>query len=136
MRYTVRHEPGAPSAEGGFELLEFIGMMLLVCVIALIVWQFMAYAHQQLVIGNAAREAAREAAVHEKIWGGVDAAVQATCEGFSCSVDAPFECSPGSTVRATVSAPLVVVVIPGVPIPAINVRATGSAMCEELDIGF
>ncbi len=136
MRQPVRHAPGPSSAEGGFELLEFIGMMLLVCVIALIVWQFMAYAHQQLVIGNAAREAAREVAVHEYIWGGVDEAVAATCEGFGCSVDAPFECSPGSTVKATVSAPLVVVVIPGVPIPALTVSATGSAMCEEMDIGF
>ena len=136
MRQTVRHGPGGLSAEGGFELLEFIGMMLLVCVIALIVWQLMAYAHQQLVIGNAAREAAREAAVHETMWGGVDNAVQATCEGFSCSVDAPFECWPGSMVKAKVSAPLVVVVIPGVPISGISVQATGSAMCEELDIGF
>jgi hypothetical protein len=129
--------------ERGFELIEFIFTMILVFTLALIIWQFMAYAHQQMVMYSAAREVARQAAAYE-IWD-LDTAMKNACEGYDCSLGAdigtslclPLACTgKGKCVSATVTSPLVIVPIPGIPLKEIQVKATANAFCEEHDFDF
>jgi hypothetical protein len=129
--------------ERGFELIEFIFTMILVFTLALIIWQLMAYAHQQMVMYSAARDVARQAASY-KVWR-LTKAMKNACEGYDCSLGVsigpslcvPFVCTgKGHCVSATVKSPLVTVPIPGIPLGNIEVKASANAFCEEPDFDF
>jgi hypothetical protein len=46
------------------EVVEGVGMFLLLLMMGLIIWQFMIIGHQMVVVGDAARQGARSAAAH------------------------------------------------------------------------
>ena len=50
--------------ERGAEVVEGIGMFLLLLMMGLIIWQFMIIGHQMIVVADAARHGARSAAAH------------------------------------------------------------------------
>jgi hypothetical protein len=113
--------------EKGIEVIEFIGTAPLILIVGMIVWQFMVFAHCAVVTHSAAREGARRAATYED-WG---QAVESTMGGFEYRVQ-PGGCGgKGDMVRFTVVSRLPIFNIPLVPIPDIEIKATGVSWCEE-----
>jgi pilus assembly protein CpaE len=53
------------SDERGVEIVEFLGIMPLLLMIGLIIWQFLIVGHTMLITESAAREGARAAAAHK-----------------------------------------------------------------------
>ncbi|MBM4457681.1 MAG: hypothetical protein FJ011_07960 [Chloroflexi bacterium] len=61
--------------ERGVEVVEGIGMFVLLLMTGLIIWQFMIVGHQMVVVGDAARHGARAAAAHRSCGVAVQLAV-------------------------------------------------------------
>jgi hypothetical protein len=61
--------------EQGVEVVEGIGMFILLLMTGLIIWQFMIVGHQMVVVGDAARHGARAAAAHRSCGAAVQLAV-------------------------------------------------------------
>jgi hypothetical protein len=140
--------------EKGIELIEFIGLLPIILMVGLIIWQFMVFANTWLIVSNAAREGARKAATYEYFTSlgkeDVKKAVRDTCGGLDCEVDlspdgllpgilkrcSPYVCrGEGGCVFVTVKAKLPLVGIPYVGrIGEIWVRSTAIMYCEEDDL--
>ncbi|MCX6033022.1 MAG: hypothetical protein NT169_27530 [Chloroflexi bacterium] len=61
--------------ERGVEVVEGIGMFLLLLMMGLIIWQFMIIGHQMIVVADAARHGARSAAAHRSCWLAIEESV-------------------------------------------------------------
>ena len=120
--------PDSPSrrAEQGVEIVEFVGIMPLLLMIGLVVWQFMVFGHVALITSAAAREGARAAAAYESAHGAVARSVGSydyRVSGGSCG-------APGSPVRVTVRLRIPIIDIPYVPLPEMWTTHTATMRCE------
>jgi len=114
----------------GTELIEFIGTAPLIIIVALIVWQFMAFAHCAVLTQNAARECARAKATYETS-GRIATNIWATAGAFNPKWSGSSCSGEGQMVRCTVTTDIPIIDIPFIPIPDIQMRSTGVARCEE-----
>jgi len=145
--------------EEGIELIEFVGLMPIVFILGLIVWQMMLFFHTQMITANAAREGARALSAYQ--YGGfecddtwlpidynVGEMVEETRQGYQyrCNYEwlalqygALAPCLPfqswmaGDPAAVTVELRLPILQIPFVPIPEIWTRSTAVTMCEIPD---
>lgn len=88
-----------PASEEGVELIEFIGVLPLLLVVALIGFQIFLVGHTMVVAGSAAREGARALAVCPQ--GDVGGAVQRASPGYSPEIRETNR--SGSTARVVVA---------------------------------
>lgn len=114
--------------ERGVELIEFIGTAPLIIIVALIVWQFMVFAHCAMVTQSAAREGARAAATYENTYG----AVKTTMRDFEFTVIPGFCGGKGDMVKVRVRAKVPIINIPFIPISEVWTDSTGVARCEDM----
>jgi len=126
--------------ESGLEVVEFIVIMGLTFVVALIIWQFMIFAHTQMVTANAAREAVRAASVCESIDDAVDATRQGHEAEWNYVLGLPcFMAGQPVGVRVRLKLPTVLPqegdIWQSWGLPELYTSAVGIAVCEELD-GF
>jgi len=61
--------------ERGVEVVEGIGMFILLLMMGMIIWQFMIIGHQMIVVADAARQGARSAAAHRMCLLAIEASV-------------------------------------------------------------
>jgi hypothetical protein len=61
--------------ESGVEVVEGIGMFILLLMMGMIIWQFMIIGHQMIVVADAARQGARSAAAHRQCLLALEASV-------------------------------------------------------------
>jgi len=113
--------------ERGMQLIEFIGVVILIVMVALINWQFMVFAHASMIANSGAQEGARAAAVYEDI----DAAVARSSPGYEVEVS-PTRCGrKGEIVTVRVRLRVPVTEIPFVDLPQIWTQGTARAWCED-----
>ena len=115
--------------ERGIELIEFIGTAPLIIIVALIVWQFIAFAHCAVLTHNAARECARAIATYEPNRAAEN--VESTVHSFNPSWRAGSCSAEGQMVQCTVTTEIPIIDIPFIPLPDIPMKSTGVARCEE-----
>jgi hypothetical protein len=114
--------------ERGIEVIEFVGVLPLILMVALIIWQFILFANVALITASAAREGARAAATYEDAHG----AVARTVGDFEYWVSAGSCSGAGSPVRVRVRLKIPVVGIPFVgSLPEMWTDHTAVARCEE-----
>ena len=112
--------------ERGVEVIEFVGVMPLILMVAYIIWQFMLMAHIGMMTANAAREGARAASTYES----AATAVARTTGSFEYRVSAGACAGEGSIVRVRVRMKIPMVDIPFVPLPQLWTDHTATARCE------
>ena len=112
--------------ERGVEVIEFVGVMPLILMMAYIIWQFMLMAHVGMMTASAAREGARAASTYES----ATAAVARTTGSFEYQVSAGACTGEGSIVRVRVRMKIPMVDIPFVPLPQLWTDHTATARCE------
>jgi hypothetical protein len=113
--------------ERGMQLIEFIGVVILIVMVALIIWQFMAFAHASMIANSAAQEGARAAAVYEP----VDPAVERSSPGYDRRVESTGCGGKGTIVTVRVSLRVPVTWIPFIDLPDIWTLGTARAWCED-----
>jgi hypothetical protein len=65
----------AAADESGVEVVEGIGMFILLLMMGMIIWQFMLIGHQMIVVADAARQGARSAAANRECLLALEASV-------------------------------------------------------------
>ena len=113
--------------ERGMELLEFIGVVIIVVMVALIIWQFMWFAHASMIANSAAQEGARAAAVYEP----VGPAVERSSPGYEVSWSSTGCGGKGAIVTVTVRLRVPLTWIPFVELPEIWTQGRARAWCED-----
>ena len=112
--------------ERGMQLIEFMGVVILIVMVALIIWQFMVFAHASMIANSAAQEGARAAAVYEP----VDAAVARSSPGYKVEVSSTVCGGKGDIVTVTVTLMVPTVEIPFIGRLEIPTRGVARAWCE------
>ena len=114
--------------EKGIEVIEFMGIMGIIIIVAMIAWQFIIAAHVALITASAAEEGARAAAVR----GNAYAAVARGIGGYQYVTTAGVCAGGGMPVAVTVRIRLPILEIPFVPIPPLWTNHTATARCEPV----
>ena len=113
--------------ERGMELIEFVGVVMIILLVGLIIWQFMWFAHASMIANSAAEEGARAAAVYEP----VGPAVDRSSPGYEVSWNSSGCGGKGTIVTVTVRLRVPVTWIPLVDLPEIWTQGRARAWCED-----
>lgn len=113
--------------ERGMQLIEFIGVVILIVMVVLIIWQFMVFAHASMIANSAAQEGARAAAVYEP----VGPAVARSSPGYEVQVRSTGCGGKGDIVTVTARLRVPVTWIPFVDLPEIWTQGRARAWCED-----
>lgn len=113
--------------ERGMELIEFIGVVIMIVMVGLIIWQFMWFAHASMIANSAAEEGARAAAVYEA----VGPAVERSSPGYEVSWSSTGCGGKGTIVRVTVRLRVPITWIPFIQLPGIWTQGMAGAWCED-----
>jgi len=109
------------------ELIEFIGVVIIILLVGLVIWQFMWFAHASMIANSAAEEGARAAAVYEP----VGPAVERSSPGYEVSWSSTGCGGKGTIATVTVRLRVPVTWIPFVELPEIWTQGRARAWCED-----
>ncbi len=115
-----------PAGERGVEIVEFIGIMPWLLVIAMVIWQLLIFGQAMLVAAGAAGVGARSVAAHRDCSGVVNSSVV----GFKQTNTCPGDCSVLDAVDVVVTVKLPIVQIPYIPLPSIDLPVKAVYHCE------
>jgi pilus assembly protein CpaE len=121
----VRDTPGR--ADRGQAALETVGVLPLILLVLLLLWQFLLVGFTWMLTGNAADDAGRRLAVHDSDRGVRAAALGAVPDGWHRDADVAISRRDGS-VTVTLSTPLLA---PGLPSLPLSFSATSAPPAES-----
>jgi pilus assembly protein CpaE len=128
MKKWVAHFLGGKDGERGIEIIEFMGILPIILMVAMIIWQFITFAHVAFITASAAREGARAAATYENAYD----AVARTVGDYDFTVMAGACGGAGSPVRVRVRLRIPIIDIFFVPLPEMWTDHTAVCRCEPL----
>jgi hypothetical protein len=114
------------AGERGVEIVEFIGIMPWLLVIAMVIWQLLMFGQAMLVAAGAAGAGARSVAAHRDC----SSVVSSSVVGFKQTNTCPGGCTELNAVGVVVTVKLPIVNIPYVPLPPINLPVQAVYRCE------
>ncbi len=117
----------SPYDDRAMELIEFIGVVTIILMVGLVIWQFMWFAHASMIANSAAEEGARAAAVYEP----VGPAVERSSPGYVVSWSSTGCGGKGTITTVTVRIRVPVTWIPFVDLPEIWTQGRARAWCED-----